>query len=135
MAENRMNRSVATILYSFAAMLLVLGLASAFYNPQHEFGWNEQGKSGLIVCGIGAVLSVIFGYLSDKGQNWTVYAGLVVAFLFIAVGGKNFFLAGREWSGGEAAKWFRMVIFGGAFVAALRTFLQLSLTLRRSNPS
>lgn len=126
-----MNRGTATILFSFASMLLVLGLFSVFYSPDHQFGWNEKGKSGLIVCGIGAVLSLIFGFLSDKGASWALYAGLVVAFLFIAVGGKNFFADGRAWSGGDASKWFRTVIFGGAFFAALRTFVALSLIARR----
>lgn len=112
-------------------MLLVLGLFSAFYSHDHVFGWNEKGKSGLIVCGIGAVLSVVFGFLSDKGQSWAVYGGLVVAFLFIAVGGKNFFADGRAWSGGDASKWFRTVIFGAALFAALRTFVSLSLQVRR----
>ena len=126
-----MKRSVATILFSFASMLLVLGLFSAFYSPDHQLGWNEKGKSGLIVCGIGAVLSVVFGLLSDKGHGWTLYAGLAVAFMFIAVGGKNFFAAGRAWSGGDATMWFRALIFGGAFFAALRTFVVLSLIARR----
>jgi hypothetical protein len=126
-----MNRNVATILFSFAAMLVVLGLFSAFYSPDHQIGWNEKGKSGLIVCGVGAVLSIIIGLLSDRGASWGVYAGLVVAFLFIAVPGKNFFAAGRAWSGGDAAMWFRTVIFGGAFFAALRTFVALSLIARR----
>lgn len=126
-----MNRNVANILYSFAAMLLVLGCFSAFYSPDHQIGWNEKGKSGLIVCGVGAVLSLIIGWLADKGASWGVYAGLVVAFLFVAVPGKNFFAAGRAWSAGDASMWFRTLIFGGAFFAALRTFVSLSLIARR----
>jgi hypothetical protein len=125
-----MNRSAATILYSFAAMLLVLGLVSGFYSHDHVIGWNPKGKSGLMICGISAALAVVFGLLSDKGQKWAVYAGLALSFLIIAMPGSRFFIAGKAYSGGDSTKWLSMVILGCTALVALRTFVSLSLIAR-----
>jgi hypothetical protein len=131
MANIGMNRSAATILFSFAAMLLVLGLASAFYSHDHVLGWNPKGRSGLIICGVSAGLAVIFGFLSDKGQQWAVYAGLALSFLIIAMPGSRFFIAGRAYSAGDSTKWLSMVILGCTALVGLRTFISLSLLVRR----
>ena len=125
-----MNRSIATILYSFAAMLLVLGLVSGFYSHDHVLGWNPKGKSGLMVCGISAALAVLFGWLSDKGKQWPLYAGLALSFLTIAMPGSRFFMAGRAYSAGESTKWLSMVVLGCTVLVALRTFVSLSLLAR-----
>jgi len=126
-----MNRSVSTILFSFAAMLLVLGLASAFYSPDHVIGWYPKGRSGLMICGISAALAVLFGWLHDQGKTWAIYAGLALAFMIIAMPGSRFFIAGRAYSGGDSSKWLSMVILGLTALVALRTFVSLSLLVRR----
>ena len=126
-----MKRSVATILYSFAAMLLVLGLVSGFYNHDHTFGWNPKGISGLMSCGISALLALAFGWCSDKGQQWPLYAGLALSFLTIAMPGSRFFISGRAYAGGDATKWLSLVVLGLTVLVALRTFVSLSLIARR----
>lgn len=126
-----MNRRASTILFSFAAMLLVLGLASAFYSPDHEIGWYPKGKSGLMICVISAALAGLFGWLHDKGQSWALYAGLALAFLIIAMPGSRFFIAGKAYSGGDTTKWLSMVILGLTALVGLRTFIALSLLVRR----
>lgn len=126
-------RSPGTVLYSYASSLLVVGLFSVLYNPQHQIGWNSHGVSGLISCGVGAALSAVFALLYGKGRKWTVWAGLVVSFLFLCVGGKNGFAAGREWADGNSEKWFRAVVFGLTFLASLRAFVLLGLSIRRNN--
>ena len=128
-----MRRSTGTILYSYAAMLLVIGLFSAFYNAQHQLGWNVHGKTGLIACGIGAVLAAVFAFLNDKGLKWTLWAGLILSFLFLCTGGKNAFLDGRAWSAGDQEKWFRAVVFGLTLLVSLRTFVMLGLNARHTS--
>ena len=126
-----MNRSVATILYSFAAMLLVLGLVSGFYSHDHVLGWNPAGITGVKSCGIIGLLALLFGWLSDKGQSWALYAGLALSFMTIAMPGSRFFIAGKAYSGGDSTKWLSMVVLGLTVLVALRTFVSLSLIARR----
>ena len=126
-----MKTKSSTILYSYAIMLLVVGLFSAFYNAHHQLGWNPHGASGLIVCGIGAALAAVFAALGDKGMRWTVWAGLILSFLFLCVTGKNSFLALRAYSGGEGEMWFRAAVFSLGFLVSLRAFVTLGIQARR----
>lgn len=112
-------------------MLLVLGLVSGFYNHDHQLGWNPKGVSGVISCGVTAVLALILGWFSDKGKGWALYAGLALSFMTIAMPGSRFFVAGRAYSSGDETKWLSMVVLGCTVLVALRTFLQLSLIARR----
>ena len=112
-------------------MLLVLGLVSGFYSHDHVLGWNPKGKSGVMSCGISALLALIFGWLSDKGKSWALYAGLALSFMTIAMPGSRFFIAGKAYSGGDSTKWLSLAVLGLTVLVALRTFVSLSLIARR----
>jgi len=126
-----MNARIAKILFTYAALMLLTGLFSVFYNPDHVIGWNEHGKTGLIACGAGAVLAAVFGFCSKKGMNWAIWAGLVLSFLFIAQCGLSSFKTGRAMSEGDAKLWFKLAINVVAFLLSVRTFVSLGLIARQ----
>ncbi len=149
-----MIRNSVTLL-QYAGYLLVIGLASAFYNAATgEAGFNKHGASGLYACGGSAVLAFVFGWLTGKGKEWASWAGLVLSFVLFAYGGSTLFsllrdvdhnaieLVAKRAKDGEvlaetAAKnaiLYKAGIFGALFVFSLLTFLKLGTTLRRSKP-
>jgi uncharacterized membrane protein YhdT len=130
-----MESRTTKTLFSYAILMLIPGLFSVFYNPEHVLGWNAQGKTGLIACGVGAVLAAVFGFCSKQGMKWALWAGLLLTFLFIAQCGASSFKAARAMSGGDAKAWFKMTINLIAFLFSLRAFLTLGLIARQQPQS
>lgn len=147
-----MIRNSVTLL-QYAGYLLVVGLASAFYNAATgEAGFNRHGASGLIACGGSAVLVFIFGWLTGKGKEWAAWAGLALSFLLLAYGGKTLFSLlsrvdqnatelivsrAKEYkeeltdAAARNAILYKAGIFGALFFFSLWTFLRLGTSLRR----
>lgn len=141
-----MQRNSITLL-QYAGFLLVVGLASAFYSAaDRTAGWNPHGATGLYVCGGAAVVTFIFGLLTGKGKEWAAWAGLALAFLLLAYGGKTLFTIVRDVSGqaadviqkrgisqeaAERTVYYKAAIFGALFVFSISAFLRLGLSLRR----
>ncbi|MDB6134846.1 MAG: hypothetical protein JWM59_3089 [Verrucomicrobiales bacterium] len=131
-----MNRSVSSILFFFAALLLAAGLLSAFYSPERVIGWYPKGITGLSICGAGAVLAAVFGILDKKGVTWALWAGLILSFLFLCQCGLTVFKIVRtleELSQDPAAKASAVHKLSAnflAFVASVRTFVFLGLIAR-----
>jgi hypothetical protein len=98
-------------------------------------GWNEKGKTGLMVCGAGAVLAAVFGFCSKQGMGWALWAGLVLSFLFIAQCGFSSFKTGRAMSAGDAKLWFKLAINVVAFLVSVRAFVSLALIARQQPQS
>ncbi len=128
-------------LFTYAAGMLFLGLASIFYNAQTgAVGLNLNGKTGLIVCGIAAVLSALLGLLYSKGKGWALWAGLAVAALMLSVSGPKFFKGMREASrlqeAGEVAKvpveQWRATLMGATAALSLAAFMRLFLAARKN---
>ena len=130
-----MNRRVASTLFTYAALMLLPGLFSVFYNAEHVIGWNPHGKTGLIACGIGAVLAAIFGFCSQRGRSWALWAGLFVTFLFVAQCGSSSFKAVRAMSDGDPKAWFKLAVNAAAFLFSLRAFVTLGLIARQQPQS
>lgn len=129
-----MNPRISSTLFSYAVLLLLAGLFSVLYNHNHVFGWNEAGKSGLIACGSGAVLAAVFGGFAKKGAGWALWAGLVLAFLFICQCGFSSFKLARSLDENHN-DWFKLTINLIALVASLRAFIVLGLIARhRTEP-
>ncbi|MES2709199.1 MAG: hypothetical protein V4726_21565 [Verrucomicrobiota bacterium] len=129
-----MNRRVSSILFSYAILLLIAGLGSVLYSPATGFGLNWHGKTGLIVCGAGAALSVVFGVFDRKGAKWPLWAGLIMSFLFICKCGSTVFLLLKSLEEHPDER-FKLGIFLLAFVASLRAFIFLGLIARhRKDP-
>lgn len=124
-----MNRRVSSILFSYAVLLLLAGLFSTFYSHDHVFGWNPAGKTGLIICGAGAVLSSIFGVFDKKGAGWPLWAGLILSFLFLCQCGFTVFKLARELEA-QPQLWFKLAVNLVAFVASIRAFVSLGLIAR-----
>jgi len=147
-----MIRNSVTLL-QYAGYLLVVGLASAFYNAATgEAGFNKHGVSGLIACGSAAVVVFILGWLTGKGKEWAAWTGLVLSFILFAYGAHTVFgllrdvdlstidLVKKRAEAGEtltdqAAKnavLYKAGIFGAMFIFSLLTFLKLGTAVRRS---
>lgn len=129
-----MYRRVSSILFSYAFLLLVAGLFSTFYNPQRVLGWNPHGISGLIACGTGAVLALVFGLFDKKGAGWALWAGLILSFLFLCQTGSSSFKSARGMET-DPTLWFKLSVNLLACFASLRAFIFLGLIARhRKNP-
>lgn len=131
-----MNRRVSSILFFFAALLLVAGLLSAFYSPERVIGWYPKGITGLSICGAGAVLAAVFGILDKKGVAWALWAGLILSFLFLCQCGFTVFKLVRgleelsQDPAGKASALHKLTANFIAFAASIRTFVFLGLIAR-----
>lgn len=125
-----MNRRISSTLFSYAVLLLLAGLFSVLYSHNHVFGWNPNGKSGLIACGSGAVLAAVFGGFAKKGAGWALWAGLILSFLFICQCGFSSFKTVRSLEN-DPTLWFKLVVNLIALVASLRAFIVLGLIARQ----
>ena len=131
-----MNRRVSSILFFYAALLLVAGLLSAFYSPERVIGWYPKGITGLSICGAGAALAAVFGVLDKKGAAWALWAGLILSFLFLCQCGYTSFSVVRKLDdmsqdpAGKAAAVHKLSANFIAFVASVRTFVFLGLIAR-----
>ena len=130
-----MNRRIAAVLFTYAALMLLPGLFSVFYNSEHLVGWTPHGKTGLIACGTGAVLAAIFGFCSQRGRSWALWAGLALSFLFVAQCGSSSFKAVRAMSDSDPKAWFKLAVNSAAFLVSLRTFVTLGLIARQQPQS
>jgi hypothetical protein len=145
-----MIRNSITLL-QFAGYLLVIGLASAFYNAATgEVGFNPHGVSGLYACGGSAVAIGLFGWLTGKGKEWAAWAGLVLSFVLFAYGGYKVFSTMRDvdasareimnlrfrdgepitFEGARISALYKAGTFGALLIFSLGTFLRLGLSLR-----
>ena len=127
---------IAIILQQYAGYLLVVGLASVFYNPQARVvGWYGEGKTGLIALGASAVLAFICGALAGKGKQAAGWAGIGLAFMLLSFCGYKAFSIARGVAGDTLAdhKWYQATLFGIAFFFSVLTFIKLGTALRRDN--
>lgn len=127
-----MNKSRTLIIYGVA--LLVIGLASVFYNAESsEFGINSAGKTGLIVLGIGAVIARILAIFAAKNLLWAHWAGAFLAFMFLIMGFKNGFMISRAISSGMEPEWhwYKAALFGATAFVSLAALMPILIFLRR----
>ena len=125
---------IAITLQQYAGYLLIVGLASAFYNAaERAVGWNEKGKSGLIALGISAVIVFVLGALAGKGKQWAGWAGLAVNFLLLSYSGHTAFKTAKGVSSGEldGYLWYKAALFGVVLLLSVFTFIKLGTALRR----
>lgn len=127
----------ASTLRLYALGLLLVGLASVFYNAKEgTVQWHGEGKTGLIANGIGAVLAVIFSLYAAKGKVWAHWAGAILCFMLLIVGFNKGFLTVREMSA-ETAKqylWFKATILLATGFLSLIALMPLLIYLRRERP-
>ena len=131
-------KSAASILYTYAACLLIPAFASVLYNAHTKaFGLNMAGKTGLIACGASAILAVVFATFLKKGKRWAYWAGLGLAFLLLCQVGVSVFTTLRGVSAGKIpvgssveAEYYKAAVFGVLGLFSLSAFMRLFLSSR-----
>ena len=135
--DGDMPRQTKTLLF-YAAALLVIGLASILYDPAAgAVTLYLKGKTGLIVCGIAALLAVVAGQLVARGVSWARWAGLALPFLLLAQSAPKAFRIGREISAGtkEGHFWYQATLFGVIAAASLWAVVTQFAGMRRQEPA
>jgi hypothetical protein len=142
---------ISITLFQYAGFLLVVGLASAFYNAAtREAGWNAHGATGLYACGGSAVVVGLMAWLTGKGMEGAAWVGLALAFLLVSYGSWTLFKLLRDVDGNaqevlikRAAEQltiedarrvvlYKAGIFGAMVIFSLSALLRLATPLRRS---
>src|SRR5687767_4661192 len=117
---------ISTTLLQYAGYLLVIGLASAFYNAaDRTLGWNPKGSTGLIALGISAAVALALGFMAGKGREWAGWGGLVLSFVLLAYTGMTAFKTARGVSSGdlEGHLWYKAALFAITAVFSISAFL------------
>lgn len=125
---------ISITLLQYAGYLLVIGLASAFYNAADgTLGWNPKGSTGLIALGISAAVALVLGLIAGKGKEWAAWGGVVLSFVLLAYTGMTAFKTARGVSSGdlEGHLWYKAALFAITAVFSISTFLRIGLALRR----
>ncbi len=128
-------KSAVSTLYTYAGSLLLPALASVLYNAETKVtGWNPSGKTGLIICGVCAVLAAVFASVLSKGRKWALWAGLALAFLLLCTAGSNVFKIMRGVSAGTLPDWhyYKAAVFGVLGLFSFGAFMRLFLASRTS---
>ena len=149
-------QSITRILHTYALLLIPVGLASVLFNSQtSSLGWNPAGKTGLIVCAIVALLSLLFAVMVKKGASWAGWAALALSFLVLSYSGSTVFklvrdipaaantmIAAKKEAGeplseeaAVAAIKFRMALFSTLGLISLSTFMRLWLARSSEKPA
>ena len=126
-------KSSVSVLYTYAACLLIPALGSVLYNAQTKvIGLNMAGKTGLIACGVSAILAAVFATLLKKGMRWAYWAGLGLAFLLLCQAGVSVFKIMRGVSAGTLpdSDYYKAGIFGILGLFSLSAFMRLFLSSR-----
>jgi hypothetical protein len=113
-------KTQSKILLAYAFLLLIPGLASVLYDPiQGAVALYLKGKTGLIVCGVAAVLAVAMARMVTAGVPWARWAGLILSFLLLAQSGPKAFSIAKAVSAGtkEGHFWYQATLF--AVIAAI----------------
>ena len=128
----------AATLRLYAVLLLCIGLASIFYNPQTgQMGYHSAGLSGLYSTGSGAILAFVFSIYAAKFKDWAHYAGAILCFMFLIMGFKNGFVTARALTAGTEPPhhWYKAALFGATAFVSLVCLMPLLIYIRREQPS
>ena len=125
---------ISIYLLQYAGYLLIIGLASAFYNAADRLmGWNPKGASGLIALGSSAAVALLLGLFAGKGKTWAGWGGVVLSFALLSYCGMTAFKTARGVSSGELEGhlWYKAVLFAITAVFSISAFLRVGLIMRR----
>jgi hypothetical protein len=124
--EKHMKTQSKTLLV-YAFLLLIPGLASVLYDPvQGAVALYLKGKTGLIVCGVAALLAVVMARLVVAGVPWARWGGLILSFLLLAQSGPKAFSIAKAVSAGtkDGHFWYQAALF--AVIAAISLWATVS---------
>jgi hypothetical protein len=112
--------------------LIVVGIIAVLYNPHNgQFGFNPDAKSGLIVTGIFALLSLLWAFAYSRyAHRIAIIGGTVTTVLLFAGTIPRAFGAWTGYAQGDTTKWFAAVTISLVIVGTIPLFASLVLNLR-----
>lgn len=122
------------ILLTFAAVLLLLGMAAVAYSPVEGLGFNETGRSGLIVGMISAAVAATLGFMARAQRRWAVTAGLILAFALLVMTTHRALLGWQKVADGEPTKWWASLLITLMGVASLIALVALARGFASTRP-
>ena len=125
---------ISITLLQYAGYLLILGLASVFYNAaDRSIGWNPKGVSGLIALGSSAAVAALLGFFAGKGKEWAGWGGVILSFALLSYCGMTAFKTARGVSSGEldGHLWYKAALFGITVIFSISAFLRVGVIMRR----
>ncbi len=112
--------------------LIVVGIIAVLYNPHNgQFGFNPDAKSGLIVTGIFALLSLLWAYVYTRNARRIAIIGGTATTVLLFAG--TIPRALNAWTGyaqGDTTKWFAAVTISLVIIGSIPLFTFLIQNLR-----
>jgi hypothetical protein len=112
--------------------LIVVGIIAVLYNPHTgHFGFNPDAKSGLIVTGIFALLSLLWAFVYSRNRHRIATIGGIVTTILLFAG--TIPRASGAWTGyarGDTTKWFAAVTISLVIIGTVPLFASLVRNLR-----
>jgi len=112
--------------------LIVVGIIAVLYNPHTgDFGFNPDAKSGLIVTGTFALLSLLWAFVYSRNAHRIAMIGGIVTTILLFAG--TIPRALGAWTGyvqGDTTKWFAAVTISLVIIGTIPLFTSLVLNLR-----
>jgi hypothetical protein len=114
--------------------LILVGILSVMYNPHSGLlGFNPDAKSGLIVCGVFALISFFWAFIySRSARRMAVIGGLITTSLLFAGTIPRAFSAWTGYTGGDTAKWFAATTISLVVIGSIPLFVALWRNIRPS---
>jgi hypothetical protein len=112
--------------------LLIVGTIAVVYNPHTGvFGFNPDAKSGLIVCGVFAIISFFWALIySRQAPRVAIIGGFITTILLFVGTIPRAFSAWTGYANGETAKWFVGTTISLVIIGSIPLFVSLWQSLR-----
>jgi hypothetical protein len=112
--------------------LLIVGTIAVVYNPHTGvFGFNPDAKSGLIVCGVFAIISFFWALIySRQAPRVAIIGGFITTILLFVGTIPRAFSAWTGYASGDTAKWFVGTTISLVIIGSIPLFVSLWQSLR-----
>jgi hypothetical protein len=112
--------------------LLIVGTIAVVYNPHTGvFGFNPDAKSGLIVCGVFAIISFFWALIySRQAARVAIIGGFITTILLFVGTIPRAFSAWTGYASGDTAKWFVGTTISLVIIGSIPLFVSLWQSLR-----
>jgi hypothetical protein len=112
--------------------LLIVGTIAVVYNPHTGvFGFNPDAKSGLIVCGVFAIISFFWAVIySRQAPRVAIIGGFITTILLFVGTIPRAFSAWTGYASGDTAKWFVGTTISLVIIGSIPLFVSLWQSLR-----
>jgi len=112
--------------------LLIVGTIAVVYNPHTGvFGFNPDAKSGLIVCGVFAIISFFWALIySRQAPRVAIIGGFITTILLFVGTIPRAFSAWTGYASGDTVKWFAGTTICLVIIGSIPLFVSLWQSLR-----